>query len=65
MAGRMIHEMGQGADKSLKDPIRLECFSDKSDYLSKDVKNLGLFPQPSPPLFRIFKLRKAFIRVFP
>jgi len=24
MAGKMIHEMGQEADKSLKDPILLE-----------------------------------------
>jgi hypothetical protein len=25
MAGRMIHEMGQKADNSLKEPMRLGC----------------------------------------
>ena len=28
----MIHEMGQGTEKSLKDWIRLEYFSEKSGY---------------------------------
>jgi len=37
MAGKMIHEMGQGADKSLKHPILLEYFSEKSGYFCKDV----------------------------
>ena len=37
MAGRMIHEMGQEADKSLKDPIRLGSSLHKSGYFCKDV----------------------------
>jgi hypothetical protein len=37
MAAEMYHETGQGAEKSLKDPIHLESFSHKSDYFYKDV----------------------------
>jgi len=37
MAGKMIHEIGQKAIKSLKDPTRLGSFSDRSDYLIKSV----------------------------
>jgi hypothetical protein len=37
MAAEKQHKTGQEAEKSLKDPILLGCFSDKSDYLSKDV----------------------------
>jgi hypothetical protein len=33
----MIHEMGQEAEKSLKDPILLGCFCHRSGYLSKNV----------------------------
>lgn len=33
----MHHETGQGTEKSLKLPIHLEYFRDKSDYLNKDV----------------------------
>ena len=33
----MIHEMGQEADKSLKDPIRLGCSLHKSGNFYKDV----------------------------
>jgi hypothetical protein len=31
MAGRIIHEMGQKAEKNLKDSLRLERFNNTSD----------------------------------
>jgi hypothetical protein len=37
MAGRMIHEMGQEADKSLKEPAGLGCSLHKSGYFCEDV----------------------------
>jgi len=43
MAGRIIHEIGQEAEKNLKDPIRLGCFSDKSGYFCKDVDKKNIF----------------------
>lgn len=36
----MIHKMGQGADKSLKRPILLEYFSEKSCYFCKGCNQM-------------------------
>jgi hypothetical protein len=37
MAGKMIHEMGQKAEKNLKDSLRLGRFNNTSDQLCRDV----------------------------